>query len=113
MAVTPKKIIAGSELTGSAATYYTAPANTRVIIKKLTFTNKHATDAINVTVYLIPSGGAAGDNNTLVDAKAVGPKECWECTQAEGHVLEAAGFIQALASTAAEVTIQGSGVEIT
>ena len=56
MTATPKKLIQGSQLTASAATYYTAPTNTRTLIKKVTFTNND-TVARTVTLYLVPLGG--------------------------------------------------------
>jgi len=111
MSVTPKKIIAGSQLTASAATYYTAPANTRTKITKLTFTNSD-TVARTVTLYLVPSGGSAGVTNLLVKAFPVGPGATYEAYEAEGHVLMTGDFIQALADSAGQVTIQASGLEI-
>jgi len=110
MSVTPRTITA-AQLTATAATYYTAPANTKSIIKKLTFTNTTA-GALTVTVYLVPSGGTASATNTLVSAQAIGAGECWECYQAAGQVLQAAGFIQALASAATSISIQGAVAEV-
>jgi len=112
MAVTAKRLISGSELTGSLATYYTAPANTRAVIKKLTLTNK-SVGALTVDLHLVPSGGTADDTNQLLDAESVAAGECLEITQAENQVIETGGFIRALASSAAEITIICSGVEIT
>lgn len=109
--VTPN-VIAGAELTGTAATYYTCPASNRAIVKALSFLNKAAT-TVTVTVYLVPSGGAADDSTIIVDAQAIAPNESWQCGQALNQVLLAAGTIQALASSAAEVTIRGSVMEIT
>jgi hypothetical protein len=112
MAHVAKRIIAGSQLTGSAATYYTAPANTKCIVKRLTLCNTSATPA-TATIYLIASGGSASDSNTITKTKTLYPAETWSCPDAEGHVLEAGGFIQALASAATSITIIGSGVEVT
>lgn len=110
MSVTPKTITS-AQLTGTAATYYTAPANTRAIIRKLTFTNLD-TSARTITVYLVPSGGIAGAANTLISAQSIGAGECYECFPAQGQVLQAAGSIQALADVAAKVTVQGSVAEV-
>lgn len=108
----PRKIIPGSVLGTGATTYYTAPANTRCLIKKLTFTNVSSA-AVLVTVYLVPSGGAAGDANTIRKQKTVAPLDVFECFEAENQVVEAGGFIQALADVASDITIQGSGIELT
>ena len=110
MSVTPKTITA-AQVAATATTYYTAPANTRSIIKKLTFTNTTA-GALTVTVYLVPSGGTASATNTLVSAQSIGAGECWECYPAAGQVLQAAGFLQALASAATSIAIQGAVAEV-
>ena len=110
MSVTPKTITA-AQLTASAATYYTAPANTRSIIKKLTFTNTSG-GALTVTVYLVPSGGTASATNTLVSAQSIGAGECWECYPAQGQVLQTGGTLQANASAATSITIQGAVAEV-
>lgn len=111
MSVTAKKIIPGSQLTAAAATYYTAPANTRTKISKLTFTNND-TVARTITLYLVPSGGSAGVTNLLTKAAPVGPGAVYEAFEAEGHVLQPGDTIQALADSASQVTIQASGLEI-
>ena len=111
MTATPKKIIPGSLLTASAATYYTAPTNTRTLIKKVTFTNND-TVARTVTLYLVPLGGTASTSNILIKAAPVGPSVTYEGFEVEGQVLEPGGFIQALADSAGQVTLQASGVEI-
>lgn len=110
MSVTPKTITA-AQLTATAASYYTAPANTKSIIKKLTFTNND-TVARTVTVYLVPLAGTAGVTNILISAQSIGAGECWECYPAAGQVLQTGSFIQALADSAAKVTIQGALAEV-
>ena len=111
----PKRLVSGSALTGSAATYYTVPTNTnaviapKAIIRRMTFCNTTA-GAVSVTAYLIPSGGSAAASNTIVSARSVAAGETWNSPEAEGHVLEAGGFIQALGNG---VTLMVSGEEIT
>lgn len=111
MTATPKKLIPGSQLTASVATYYTAPTNTKTLVKKLTLTNND-TSARSVTIYLVPSGGSSGVTNILSNAVAVAPLSTYEAFEAEGHIVPAGGTIQAFADVAAKVTIQASGVEI-
>jgi len=107
MAQAPKRIIEGATLTGSAATYYTVPANTTTVIKKLPIINTTA-GAVNCTIYLIPSSGTAGSTNTITSARSIGPGETWSCPDAENMVMTAGGQIQALG---VGLTIMGSGVE--
>jgi len=112
MARVAKRLIAGSQLTTSAATYYTAPALTQCIIRKLTFVNTTG-GAVTVTAHLITSGGSASASNTIASAKSLAGGEAWSSPDAEGQVLEAGGFIQALASAGTSITVIGSGIEIT
>ncbi len=79
MSIKPNNIVA-AQLTNAAATYYTAPANTKVVLKKLTFTNTD-TVARTVTVYLVPSGGTAGVTNILVSARAIAAGDAMPNTQ--------------------------------
>ena len=111
MAVTNKKLVEGSQLTTSAATYYTAPANTTTILKKVTVTNTTA-GAVSLTMYLVPSGGSAGNANMITDAKAIAAGATYEVYEAENHVLMTGDFLQALASAGASLTLQASGIEV-
>jgi len=111
MSVTAKNIIPAQQLTDSLATYYTVPVNTRTIIKKLTFMNDD-TVARTVTLHLIASGGSATAGNKLLDAVSVAAGDTFEATEAEGHVMEASGFLQASADAASQVSIRASGVEV-
>lgn len=112
MATSFKRMVPGSQLTNAAATYYTVSANTKAIIKRLSFCNTTANNR-TVTAYLITSGGSAGATNTLVSARTIAAGETWSCPDAEGQVLEAGGFIQALADANSAITIIASGVEVT
>ena len=56
MAITPKAMVNGVNLTASETTYYTA-SNARGVIQKATFTNDH-TGVVTVTINLVPTGGS-------------------------------------------------------
>lgn len=103
------RLISGSTLTGSAATYYTAGTATTVVIKKLIICNTTA-GALSVTIYLVPSGGSAGVTNTITSARAIAAGETWCCPEAENQVLPTGGFISAFGSG---LTIIASGIAIT
>ena len=111
MTVTPKKLFTPALLTTSAATYYTVPTSTKTVLKKVTFTNNDTVPR-TVTLYLVETGGSAGNSNIIVNAKAIAPGETYEAYEVEGHIMNAGDFIRALASQASIVTIQISGVEI-
>lgn len=111
MAVTPKRLIAGSQLTTSAATYYTATA-VKARIDALVLTNTSA-GAVTATVYLVPSGGSAGASNCILSARSLAAGESYVVPGALGQWLDSGGTIQALASSATSITIVASGVEST
>jgi len=111
MTVTPKKLFTPATLTNSAATYYTVPASTKTVLKKVSFTN---TDTVprTVTLYLVESGGSAGASNIIISAKAIAPGDTYEAYEVEGHIMNSGDFIRALASQASVVSMHISGVEI-
>lgn len=110
--VVAQRIIEGSVLGTSVATYFTSPTNVKTLIKKLTFTNTSA-NAVKVTVYLVPPSGSAQDSNCVRKERIIAVNETYECYEAENHLLEAGGSIQALADAANSVTIMASGVALT
>lgn len=114
MAVTPKKIIQGTLLPNAAAAspgLYACPANTKCLLKKLTFTNNDAS-ARTVTVHLVASGGSASTSNILTKTVSIAAGATYEAFEAEGHILGPGDFITAFADTAALVACHGSAVEI-
>jgi len=103
--------ITAALLTGAAAAYYTSPTNLkRAIIKAVSFTNIDTVPQ-TVTVHLVPAAGSATDTNKLISARSLNASETWQCTELENKILLAGGMLQALASTAAKVNIQGSILE--
>lgn len=108
MANTPKRLIEGSVMTAVAATYFTAAASTRVIIRRLVLMNTTA-GVVPCAVYLVPSGGTAVVADEVA-APVLAAGESRTITEAEGQVLEAGATIQALGLG---VTIVASGVEVT
>jgi len=109
MTTTATKLVAGSQLTGSAATYYTAPSLTTAVVKAMTLANTTG-GAVACTVYLVPSGGSATAANTIISGRSVAAGETYNCPEAVNQVLPAGATIQALGLN---VTLQVSGVQIT
>ena len=95
MSTTPTVLVAGIQLTGSAATYYTAPTGNRVTIKSASVTNTTA-GVVALTLYRVPSGGSASAANTIVSAKNVAVGETYNCPELVNKVLHAGDTIQAL-----------------
>lgn len=106
----PKQLSAGAQLTTSAATYYTVPANTITTIAAMTLTNTTGT-ARTVTVYLVPSGGTAGDDNCILYQRVVPAGKSYNVAEAIGQTIPAGATIQALADANTAITIVASGYE--
>lgn len=110
MSITPIQLISPQQITDAAATYYSS-VNIKTRIDKMSFTNTDSM-AHTVTLYLIPSGGTAGDGNTITSAHGVAAGETWNCPDAVGQILALGGFIQAKADTASVITISAAGATI-
>ena len=110
MSVTAKPLAVAAYSASSETTIDTAPAGTRTILDKYTVYNTD-TAPITYTVKLVPNGGAAGANHTIV-VKTVAPGETYTLPEVIGHVLEIGGFVSELASTASKLVRRLSGREV-
>ncbi len=110
--VSPLTLIEPVQLPNAVATKYTSPANVVTVIKKLTLTNADAAAGHAVTIYLVPSGGAAAASNLFIDARSIGPLQTLDITEAVNQILNGGDFIAAFADTAGQVSIRASGVWI-
>lgn len=109
---TEKRLVAGSLLTNSAVTYYTATAPvTKTIIKEMTFCNTDNTTAYTFTLHIIPVGGSLSDAN--MEFKTVTLQAGETKIFGRSCVLEQGSFIQALASTTSKIAFSCSGIERT
>ena len=108
-----KTLIDGVQLTASAASLYTSPANgggTRVVA--FTATNDGAATE-TYTLHIVPSGGTAGATNILVKAKSLAVSEDDSPIAIVNQLVPAGGTIQALASTTLKIAVRASGIEFT
>lgn len=105
--ITPKKLGQGS-IAITNTTRYTVPALTRTFVTAITITNTSTTTATSISVYLVPSAGAAGTTNILISNASIPPSGTfdWRGT----HVMETGDFIVDIAS-ATGCTIYVSGGE--
>jgi len=95
MSTTPTVLVAGVQLTGSAATYATGSAGNRTTIKSASVTNTTA-GVVALTVYRVPSGGTAGASNTVISARSIAVGETYNCPELVNKVLHAGDTIQAM-----------------
>lgn len=105
---TPKRLIAGSALTSSLATYYTSGATYGAILNELELINTDTVERL-VSVYIIPASGTAGVASKIF-AETLQPGQRWR--DERSSVIPVGFFIQAIAAAGAVVTINASGVEI-
>jgi hypothetical protein len=113
MTVKYVRFIEGALLTGTVASYYTAPTApaAKAVIKKLTFCN-NSSDKASLTVYLVAAGDTPGTKNLLVESYVLAANATFDCFAALLHVLEPGDMIQALSSVDAAINIMASGMEI-
>lgn len=108
MSTSAKRLVPGSILGAAAATYYTAGANTKAVIKSGSVVNTTA-GAISVTVYLVTGAGAPTAAAALISDRPVAAGETYTCPELVNHVLNAGDTIQALGNG---LTFAVSGAEI-
>ncbi len=110
MTVTVKNLIPAKQAEAAQTTQYTANGVTTAI-DKFTATNTSAA-AATLSVNLVTSGDAAGNQNLITKTKTLQPNEVYTFPELVGHVLMSGGFISTLAGTATAITIRASGREI-
>lgn len=101
--------LASGTLTASAATYVTAAGVSKVVIKSAVFTNTD-TVARTITVHRVPSAGSASAGNMVISAFSLSAGQAYVAPELANMVLNAGETLQALASTAAVVNINVSGL---
>lgn len=111
MATTPIDLY-NAQPAATNTTMYTCPVNTRVKILKATATND-TTTATYISCHIVPTGDSVGDANIIINRKTIGSRETKALWELEGHVLESADLISAIAETASIITVHISGVAIT
>lgn len=99
------------QLGATDTTVYTCPANTTARVIKCTACND-TTTVPTFDINKVPSGGSVGDDNLLINGRALGSEDTDECPEVVGQVLEAGDFISGIASGASQVTIALSVAEI-
>lgn len=103
MAITYKKAFQPTVLTTSLVTLFTvdtAPTNVLLRGGRVRFTNTGGS-AVRVTACAVPSGGAGGTGNTIVNARSIAPGDYLDI---DLPTMAAGDFLQALADAATSIT---------
>lgn len=110
MAILGKRFSASTaQLTTGATTLYTATA-IRAQVHAANFLNTSG-GAVTVTLHLVPEGGALGDANMIMKAKALNAGEAYKSLELIGQWLNPGDTIQALASADTAVSVMIGGAE--
>ena len=110
---TAKRLVPGSALTAVLATYYTVPSSTSAILKEIILCNTDSSSR-TVDVHVIPPAGTAGIANQILDGSLNANLQAGETKMFNlSSVLPTGYFIQAVASVAAVVSMNVSGIEVT
>lgn len=110
MTVLTRALAEAAQIPTAATTLYTAPANTRTILDKLTATNTTGT-AATLTVYIVPGGGSSGASNKLISAQSIATNAAYLCPEIVGHTLNPGDTI-VTESSAVALTVRLSGREV-
>lgn len=94
----------------TAAAVYTVGAGITSTINNLSLTNTSAAP-VSVTLYRVPSGGTAAAGNCILSAFALAAGQSYVPQQAIGLQMSPGMTLQALATTAAVVTLAGGAYE--
>lgn len=111
MTVVSKALLETTQITNADVTYYTAPANTRVLIDKVTATNVTA-GAVTLTANIVASGGAVGAANINISAQSLAGNTTYLCPEVAGHTLNPGDFLSFKASAGASINVRVSGREV-
>lgn len=112
MTVRAQRLVPGSQLTTSTATYYTAPTGTTAVLKRAVFSNTTASP-VTIRANVVTLAGSASASNQVINDRTVAPGESYISPELAGIVLGAGDFLQALASANTSITLVVSGIQIT
>lgn len=111
MSVTIRPLSPAAYLPTSDTTLYTASANMRAYLDKVTAYNSD-TSVATAAFHLVPNGGAVAASNRVV-FKTLAAGETYTFPELVGHVLESGGSLSGIAGTADKVVVRVSGREVT
>lgn len=104
------KRFAQAQIPGTNTTLYTVPAATQDVIKSIDIVNA-SPSGTTISVFVVPSGGAAGPSNAIYYQQTLTPSQQlhWAGTQ----VMNAGDQIVVVSGAANACTITISGLEAT
>ena len=110
MAVTPKVLVQGVLLQDTPTLLYTVPADTSAVMRAITAANLDS-GTHQLTVYLVPAGGSADPETTILPAIAITTAQT--VIDDDVHVLEEGDMIWAKADVADVIALRVDGSLVT
>jgi hypothetical protein len=104
--ITPTQL-GQAAITGTIATLYTVPANTRTFVKDLNICNTTG-GALTVNVHIVPNGGTAGTGNAILYTYSIAANTTYRWTGVQ--IMNELQTIQ-IKGSATGLTITASGAE--
>lgn len=103
MAITYVKLFEPVQLGAAVITAFTVPGPSSTLLRggRVRLTNTSSA-AVSATVYAVPLSGAAADSNALLKSKAIAANDFLDI---DLPVMKSGDFLQAMASTAAALTL--------
>lgn len=104
-------LVQGVQLPTSVGVGYPCPTNSAVIVRHVVFTNTTA-GSLNLTAYVVPSGGSVGDPTTVISALAIAGHTAYTSPELSGVVLNQADTLQWF-SSGTGISVNASGIQQT
>jgi len=106
MAITPATLCELKLVAGVGVAYTSTGVTT--LLDKCTLCNTTG-GAVAVTLYLVPSGGAATATHTIISGRSIAAGETYICPEVVGHILESGATLQ---GSGLDVTLRASGRQV-
>lgn len=112
MTSTTKTLVAAQNVEAADTTKYTSPAGGKgTLIDKATLCN-YTGAVVTASVNLVPSGGAVGTSNLLIDAVSIAAHATYSCPELVGKYMAPGDFLSWKASAATSISGAVNGREL-
>lgn len=111
MTVTSKVLVQGKRVENAPTAQYTA-TNLRAIVDGALCTNTTA-GAVLLDLWLVPSGGATGDDNKIADSVSIAAHGTYLCPELAGRRLDPGDAVWAQASAVDSLSFRMDGRQVT
>lgn len=107
-----KTLILNQQIAAATTTYYTVPEGNTTRIGAISVTNQDTVPR-TMSLWLVPAAGTATATNRIIKDKTLQPGESYVLSQVVGFIIGAGATIQAVASSAATISLFAAGTEFT